>query len=333
MSNKFDFGLLIKIVFSCISFVGLFLVAYPAHAAFNLEYGSVIYSYGNCKWGSDGSGSSKLSMGVSFKRGFGSSNAPYWSRGIMVYTYDKNGNLKDGTGIVKAVYLNGVNSTHLYYGNEYAIFYAPYKDAWRNQEEFFASVEVVVDDSKIADWPAVSVRAANATNNGNDVAEITGGAYFARDGTGTTCRIVDPGRPPPLPIAISMTAPDWNLGELPQGDGEKIFQNSPDQLCFTYSGAAVSGKQFIINAGSANGVAGNRYRLKNMKDATQFVPYSLTLDSGTSNVSLPNASNKSLSLNSSGRTCFVPTFKTTVDPTVKGGDYSDVLTFTVVTKS
>ncbi len=130
-----------------------------------------------------------------------------------------------------------------------------------------------------------------------------------------------------------MTAPDWNLGELPEGNGEKIFPNSPDQLCFTYLGAAVSGKQFIINADSANGVAGSRYRLKNLKDASQLVPYNVTLDSGTSNVSLPNASNKSLPLNSSGRTCFVPTFKTTVDSTVKDGDYSDVLTFTVVTKS
>ncbi|RQZ34672.1 hypothetical protein DIE16_21640 [Burkholderia sp. Bp9090] len=136
-----------------------------------------------------------------------------------------------------------------------------------------------------------------------------------------------------MPIAMTMSAPDWNLGELPEGNGEKVFPNSSDQLCFTYSGAAVSGKQFVINAGSANGVVNNRYRLKNLKDATQLIPYSLTLDSGTSNVSLPNASNKALSLNSSGRTCFVPTFKTTVDPSVKSGDYSDVLTFTVITKS
>ncbi len=130
-----------------------------------------------------------------------------------------------------------------------------------------------------------------------------------------------------------MTAPDWNLGELPEGNGEKIFPNSSDQLCFTYSGTAVSGKQFIINAGSANGVVSNLYRLKNLKDASQLIPYSLTLDSGTSNVTLPNANKKALSFNSSGKTCFVPTFKTTVDPNIKSGDYSDVLTFTVVTKS
>lgn len=131
-----------------------------------------------------------------------------------------------------------------------------------------------------------------------------------------------------------MTAPDWNLGELQQGtDVPKTFTNTSEQLCFTYSGGAVSGKRFAINASSANGVAGNRYRLKNLQDATQLVPYSLTLSNDSSTVSLPNASNAAVSLGGSGRTCFEPTFRTTVGPTVKEGDYSDVLTFTVVTKS
>ncbi|RQR52311.1 hypothetical protein DIE18_32290 [Burkholderia sp. Bp9125] len=96
---------------------------------------------------------------------------------------------------------------------------------------------------------------------------------------------------------------------------------------------AVDGKKFIVNASSANGIVGNRYRLKNVNDASQLVPYSVMLNSGTSTVSLPNATNTTLSFASAGRTCFVPTFKTTVDPNVTEGDYSDVLTFTVVTKS
>ncbi|KVU49256.1 hypothetical protein DF046_16935 [Burkholderia cepacia] len=95
----------------------------------------------------------------------------------------------------------------------------------------------------------------------------------------------------------------------------------------------MSGKQFIINAGNANGIAGNQYSLKNLNDATQLVPYSVKLDSGSSTVSLPNASKVALTLNSAGKTCFVPTFRTTVGAAVKAGDYSDVLTFTVVTKS
>ncbi|RQR52315.1 hypothetical protein DIE18_32330 [Burkholderia sp. Bp9125] len=95
----------------------------------------------------------------------------------------------------------------------------------------------------------------------------------------------------------------------------------------------ISGKKFIVNASSANGVAANRYRLKNVNDASKLVPYNVTLNGGTSVVSLPNATNTTLSLDSSGKTCFVPTFKTSVGFSVTEGDYSDVLTFTVVTKS
>lgn len=145
--------------------------------------------------------------------------------------------------------------------------------------------------------------------------------------------VIDPVKPPPPSIGISVSAPDWNLGELPGGDGEKTLSGSADQLCFTYMSEAISGKQFIVNASNANGVVSNRYRLRNVSDASQFVPYSVILDSGSSKVSLPNTNNAAIPLSSSGKTCFVPTFKTSVGTSAKEGDYSDVLTFTVVTKS
>ncbi|WP_334043178.1 hypothetical protein [Burkholderia ambifaria] len=135
-----------------------------------------------------------------------------------------------------------------------------------------------------------------------------------------------------MEIAIDMTAPDWSLGDLAQGDSEKTFTDAASQLCFSYSGSAVNGKRFIINASNANGVVANRYRLKNVNDASQFVPYSITLNGGTSTLSLPNNANMAIPLGSSGKTCFVPTFKTTVDSGVKDGDYNDVLTFTVITQ-
>jgi len=131
---------------------------------------------------------------------------------------------------------------------------------------------------------------------------------------------------------MSMTAPDWNLGELPEGDGEKVFVNGADQLCFTYTGAAVNGQDFVINASSANGEAGNRYRLRHAEDASQFVPYNVELANGSSIVSLPNKTNMAVPFGGGGRTCFVPTFKTTVSPDLKEGDYSDVLLFEVITK-
>ncbi|KVT04130.1 hypothetical protein WK47_18635 [Burkholderia ubonensis] len=167
------------------------------------------------------------------------------------------------------------------------------------------------------------------------VTEIKGAAYIARDGRNGNCMAAKEPETsaPPLPIQIKVSAPDWNLGELPRGDATKTFTNSAEQLCFTYTGTAVGGKLFVINAGSANGVSGNRYRLKHVEDPTQTVPYKVTLDSGTAKLSLPNGSNTALALNSSGKTCFAPTFETSVGGRVKDGDYVDTLTFTVVTKT
>ncbi|MXN76215.1 hypothetical protein GR157_15890 [Burkholderia sp. 4701] len=310
--------------------------ASPAQA-FVLELKSVINGYRACGVRDNGDGTSTLNFSVDFKTGVSSSNGAFQTRGFMIYTYDKNGKLRPSSAVARNVWLNGVKNASMYSGADYVMYHgvsnsAPYEQ-WKIRDSFVANVEVLISNSLISDWPAVSVRAGSYTTS-NDVGEITGAAYFSRyNSVGGNCQVVDPVVPPSPGLGINVTAPDWNLGELPRGDGEKVLSSISDQLCFTYIGAGVSGKQFIINAGSANGVAGNRYRLKNLKDATQLVPYSVTLDSGTSNVSLPNASNKSLPLDSSGKTCFVPTFKTTVGPTVDEGDYSDVLTFTVVTKT
>ncbi|MBN3816247.1 hypothetical protein G3N57_06280 [Paraburkholderia sp. Se-20369] len=204
---------------------------------------------------------------------------------------------------------------------------------WRNANPFIADVEVSIKNTAVNAWPAIGVRAGNFTP-GDDVGEIKGVAYINRFNNNGSCQVVtDPSKPPPPSVAINVTAPDWNLGELPRGDGTKTFASPAGQLCFTYSGTAVGRSKFVINAGNANGVVSNRYLLRNLTDVSQTVPYSMTLDSGTSTLSLPNSNGTALSLSDSGKTCFTPTFKTTVDPSVKAGNYNDVLTFTVVTKS
>ncbi|PQP16281.1 hypothetical protein C5615_20045 [Burkholderia cepacia] len=229
--------------------------------------------------------------------------------------------------------MNSELHSSYYSGIAYVMYYGSSfngKKKWLFKTEATADVEVVLDNKYFRDWPAVSIRAGNYTSR-DDVGEITGAAYVG-PGTNGTCQVVDPVKPPPPPISINVTAPNWNLGELPRGDGEKSFTNSTDRLCFAYSGAAVNGRKFVINASSANGVVNNRYLLKNLTDASQTVPYSLRL-SGTNTVSLPNAGNTAISFDATGTTCFVPTFKTSVDRLVKDGNYNDVLTFTVVTKS
>ncbi|WP_155637471.1 hypothetical protein [Burkholderia cepacia] len=338
MLKRSHFGIRSWIVI--FSLMGWCFYSGSVRAAIILETGSVINGYRACAWRDNGNGTSTLSMVVDFKKGFNSNNGfgEFLSRGFLVYTYDKGGKMKPSGATATNIRLNGVLNLGRYIGNDYVMYYGNYPDAevprdqWIIKSPFSANVEVLIDNSRIADWPAVSVRAGNFTIS-NDIGEITGAAYFSRYDGGTNCKVIDPEVPPPPAIGISVTAPDWNLGELPEGTADKVLSGSSNQICFTYQGAAVSGKQFIINAGNANGIAGNQYSLKNLNDATQLVPYSVKLDSGSSTVSLPNASKVALTLNSAGKTCFVPTFRTTVGAAVKAGDYSDVLTFTVVTKS
>ncbi|WP_321869284.1 hypothetical protein [Burkholderia ubonensis] len=303
-----------------------------------LEYGSVVNGYSSCSWRDNGNGTSTLRLVADLKYGpLGS--APDWrSRGVLVYSYDRNGNMNTSSRVASKIWMNGVQASGWYTGTGYVMYHGyqainewtipPYD----NRNPFVADIVLLIENSGISSWPAVSVRAGSYTS-ANDVAEVTGGAYISRSSTGSDCMVIDPVQPPPIPIVIGVTAPDWNLGELQEGENVKKFSNVSEQLCFTYTGTAVSGKSFVINASNVNGVASNAYRLRNLKDTSQLVPYGVILDSGTSVISLPNASNAALQLNSSGKTCFVPTFWTSVGSNVKEGDYSDVLTFTVVTKS
>lgn len=309
------------------------LILFSSRAlAWKLVLQNVSDGYRACSWQDNGNGTSTLRLTIDFKRGYGNTGEyPFRSRGILIYTYDKNGNLNPSSKAATAVAINGESYRGVYPGDGYVMYYG-HSTQWVKDEAFSADIGIVIDNSYVIDWPALSVRAGIFTE-GDDVGEIKGAAYLNRFGTDASCKMVDPVVPPPPNINISVTAPDWNLGELLRGENEKTFTGGADQLCFTYIGTAVDGKKFIVNASSTNGIVGNRYRLKNVNDASQLVPYSVMLNSGTSTVSLPNATNTALSFDSAGRTCFVPTFKTTVDPNVTEGDYSDVLTFTVVTNS
>lgn len=275
-------------------------------------------------------------MSVSFKPGFGAAADTFIGRMFLVYAIDKDGNWSQAKVIryLPVIYLDGEMMGYQSPMNEYMVILGRNGSRkWSRSWAFSADIEIKIQDGLISDGPALAVQAGNYAYYGNSVLEITGAAYFSPYDVGGNCKVVDPEAPaPPLDIAIDMTAPNWNLGELPRGDSEKIFPEVANQLCFTYSGPTVKGKNFVINASNANGVAANRYRLKNVADATQLIPYAIKFDSGTSTFSLPDASNTALPFDSSGKTCFVPTFRTSVDAKVKEGDYSDVLTFTVVVK-
>ncbi|WP_139192745.1 hypothetical protein [Pseudomonas sp. NFIX28] len=230
--------------------------------------------------------------------------------------------------------MNGKKYIGRYSGEGYIIFYSQVVGtSWVNKEPFLASVEVTIDNSAITSWPAVAIRAGNYTDE-DDVGEAKGAVYISRSGpnNGSCITAADPGSPPPLDLYINVSAPDWNLGELQHGLSDTPLTRADQMLCFSYDGASVKNKKFVIGANSANGVVNNQYRLKHLSDTSQVVPYSLILDSGSTLIKLPG-SNIELPLADSGRSCFSPTFRTEVGKTVKQGDYNDVLTFTVTTKS
>ncbi|MDR0240942.1 MAG: hypothetical protein LBJ65_04975 [Burkholderia sp.] len=240
--------------------------------------------------------------------------------------------------MASAVYMNDEKHTSLFkdMAGGYVMYngaLAIYSSQWKTEKQFTANIKITISNKDIKDWPAIGIRAGNYTN-GDDIGEKSGVAYIRYGEDQGVCTIVvEPELPPPpVEIAIGMSAPDWSLGDLPRGTSEKTLSKTADQLCFTYSGPAVKDKKFVINASNANGFVDKNYRLNNLDDASKFVPYSIALNSGASTLSLPNSADTALPLDSSGKTCFVPTFKTTVDAQAKDGDYSDVLTFTVVTK-
>ncbi|WP_124475618.1 hypothetical protein [Burkholderia cepacia] len=322
------------LVFAIIAFSGI-VSAKP------VTQGRVILSTTNCTWWDTG-WAFTVTVTVSFLQGFGSNgnDSDFKSRGIAVYTYDSQGKPKLNSAAVKSMKMGDVSYAAKYDGDKFVMFsgFDPSTGAtaktWNTKAEFDAKLEIALDQTKLGDWKAIAIKPANVTNSYTDIVQQGSAVYFYPGVPSRCFNLTDPEKPTAPPVSIGMTAPDWNLGELqPGNDVSKTFTNVADQLCFTYTGTEVRDKKFVINASNANGVASNRYRLKNLKDATQLVPYSLTLNSGTSTVLLPNASNADVSFDSSGKTCFVPTFKATVDSSVKDGDYSDVLTFTVVTKS
>lgn len=306
-------------------------------SAWTLVYSNLSSGYSSCSFKDNGDGTSTLQVTISYKTSSGHTDGrTFGSRGILLYTYDADGKLKNSSTVAKTLTLNGIEYSSTYPGEGY-LMYLGGVSPWTTASAVTTSVEVQVDNSSIATWPAVGIRAGNFTTTGNDVGESTGLAYLSSTTKGGDCRVLTDASlpPPPVDTTITMTAPDWDLGELLRGEETlKTFNASQDQLCFTYDGSKfIPYQKFIINASSENGLSANgRYQLRNLEDSSQTVPYTVALNSGSTLVPLPNTQNVLLSLSADGRTCFVPTFRTLAEKWVKGGAYSDVLTFTIVAK-
>ena len=314
------------------------LTAPKESAALWLKYADLSYGYSNCSYADNGNGTSSIKVTISYKPGTSQSTggAPFKARGIILHSYNAQGVSNADGNVAYGLSLNGVKTLTGSRGSNYFMYYE-IGPVWGNSSAFIANIEAVIQNSALKAWPAIGVRAGNITDGAADVGEIAGAAYIGKSTKNGICHVLinTEKPPPPMDVTLNMTAPDWDLGELSRAvETTKTLSASSDQLCFSYEGNKfVAFQKYIINATNINGLSDNgRYLLKNLEDNSQTIPYNLTLKSATDSILLPNTQNTVLTLSESGRTCFTPTFKTSAPKWVKGGAYSDVLTFTVVAK-
>lgn len=304
-----------------------------------LEYSDLSNGYSDCTYQDNGNGTSTVGVTISYKSAWGHlGNQPFRSRGVLIYTYDKNGNLQPSGLYARDVYMDGVRhagrSSSASYGVYYNIAIRPYA-SWHVASAQTVRVTAVLDNKYLTQWPAIGVRAGNVSKV-NDIAEITGLAYIGTNNTSGNCKVIPKPEIPPPPVAstITMTAPDWDLGELPQGTlTKRTFTSAAEQLCFTYDNLKWTGTLYAINAANQNGLSGNgSYQLKHLASPSDTVPYRVVLQNAVTNatVELPNNRNAVAILGNSGRDCFNPTFTADTPKAAKDGDYGDVLSFTIV---
>ena len=111
----------------------------------------------------------------------------------------------------------------------------------------------------------------------------------------------------------------------------RTFTTDAQRLCFRYNAKYIEYDKYLISASNRNGVAEGKFLLANADDGNQKVPYTLSLAGGGAPVPLPSINGLPLTLGKSGQTCLTPTFKAWAGADVKGGDFGDVLTFTITT--
>lgn len=308
-----------------------------------LEFSDLSEGYSNCTYQDNNNGTSTFGVTIRYKstKGhLGKLSGRFYSRAILIYTYDKTGALRMSMLSAKRVYMEGNPHTSVFANGRYAMYIglaqAGGRGSWLVEDAQTVRVTMILENSKFADWPAIGVQAGNYIFNkggpSHDILEITGLAYIGKTNLTGICNvIVDPELPLPLEAKISMNAPDWDLGELRQGEEARRPFNDPlKHLCFTYDGPQWTGLRYVINATNQNGLSGDgSYQLKLAASPSDAVPYRLSLQGTGMAIDLPNTSNVVATIDKSGRECFTPTFTAVPAKTAREGHYSDVLSFTV----
>lgn len=261
---------------------------------------------------------------------------PNWGgrtgRGFLIYLYDSSGkaigNFFPSSGITMNGNTPGGREGFYTNGNGYLAY--GFNDGWNNFGSYSADVVVNINQAKVA---IVAMYPTNAHSSGI-VIDRAGAVYFAVSQATSNCQLMTDPNKPPVIVNLTMNAPDWDLGEIATGQQQKVMTNNADRLCISYLSTESAGKDFVVNATNANGIVNNRFILKHSLNPTNTLPYTLTLDNMGKQIRLPNTDNSSIRFEDSGnQTCFTPTFDLYGNDDQELGDYTDVITYEIVTKS
>lgn len=256
-------------------------------------------------------------------------------RGFLIFLYDQNGNAIKNYLPPSDITMDGYtpigsNVGKFTSGNGYLTYGYSTTNGWKNFASYSANVVFNIKNPEIA---IVAMYPTNVYYTGIAI-DQAGAVYFSAFQATSDCqRMTNPNNPPVI-VNLTMNAPDWDLGEIAPGKQQKIMTSSADRLCINYLSTESKGKDFIVNAASANGVVNNRFVLKHSLKPSNTLPYTLTLDNIGQQLRLPNINNSTIKFDGSGnQTCFTPIFDLYGSNNQELGDYTDVITYEIVTKS
>lgn len=277
-------------------------------------------------------------------------NKTFASWGAAVFFYDRNGNIK-ATPVSASAKMNQVSSSNSFYYPYYSdvrIFSGPlvaetlpaYAGNWHRLGAGPVDLEITVNSSDIADFPAISVAMAIRETQFSVFMDGRSAYLTEADSSGGgTCAQINIGGPPPIPQKklLTVKVPDWDFGELKANDTDTDIPLT-GKFCLQYDPVTIHSERLILNVSSQNGTTSqspNMFKLVHLDDHNAVIPYAMrlrgmALPGGV--YRLPNSGPAAFSaanFNPSGETCFDATYTTKTTTSSRPGSYMDVLTFTV----
>ncbi|MEA1063270.1 hypothetical protein [Erwinia sp. HR93] len=150
------------------------------------------------------------------------------------------------------------------------------------------------------------------------------------------CKILGPNVPPlpPQEVTFDLNVPDWDLGEITAPDQEITLAQPQDRFCIGFPGLVRGNSTGYQLRAQSTSMADGRFNLVNDGNAMRKIAYTLKLDDGRTppfifpgnNVTINFPTDETIS-----QLCYTPTFSIKHQGMLRGGNYSDVIDFSIIT--